>query len=88
MYSNTESGYRVNSHYTDSWGERQGDKLSPTLFSIFINDMAVSLKDLDVGVKVGDKKNPNINVCESCGIISWRWGRDANNVKLSEQMVP
>ena len=33
---------------------QQGDSLSPTLFSIYLNDLATEIKDLNVGVPVPD----------------------------------
>ena len=36
-------------------GVRQGDPLSPSLFSLYINDLAVELNELNLGVQVGDE---------------------------------
>ena len=48
MYSDTISNVKVNKLYTDwfsiSSGVRQGDTLSPTPFSLFINDLAKEIK--------------------------------------------
>ena len=35
-------------------GTRQGSKLSPYLFNIFINQLLLDLNDCDVGVRIGD----------------------------------
>ena len=35
-------------------GTRQGSKLSPNLFNIFINQLLLDLNDCDVGVRIGD----------------------------------
>ena len=58
MYQNLHSAVRINGNYT-SWfrqiiGVRQGDILSPTLFSLFINDLVDCVKDVDGGTYVGD----------------------------------
>ncbi len=37
-------------------GVRQGDVLSPTLFSLFVNDLALEVKHLNRGLPVGQDK--------------------------------
>ena len=54
----TLSCVRLQNKFTDWFqvnaGVRQGDTLSPTLFSLFINDLAKSLKELNLGVHLND----------------------------------
>ena len=57
LYRDTKSCVRINNMYTEWFqvnnGVRQGDSMSPTLFSLFINDLATDVKDLGLGIKVG-----------------------------------
>ena len=60
LYKSTLSCIRLNNLYTD-WlrvdsGVRQGDNFSPTLFRIFINDLAIEIQNLSLGITVGDRK--------------------------------
>jgi len=57
LYSNTECSVIINGLQRTQWfiskcGVRQGDNLSPTLFALFINDLAVSMKNLNIGINI------------------------------------
>ena len=56
MYTGAKSCVQVNDKLTDWFnvdsGVRQGDSLSPTLFSLFLNDLANDTKELDAGIMI------------------------------------
>ena len=56
LYSNPKSGVMLQDYETEYFdcpiGDKQGNCLSPTLFAIFINDLANEIKDAGVGVSI------------------------------------
>ena len=60
LYTSVSSCVRLNCYRTDWFevqcGLRQGCILSPLLFNLFVNDLAVYLKSLNVGVDIDDEK--------------------------------
>ena len=60
IYTSTVSAIRINNKLTDwfdcTTGVRQGCNLSPTLYSVFANDLVKEINDLDIGIQVGERK--------------------------------
>lgn len=60
LYTDTESCVSINGYLTNWFncanGVRQGDNLSPTLFSIFINDLATEVKEPNKIVQMNNEK--------------------------------
>ena len=57
LYKDIKSAIRIAGHFTDwfsvSSGVRQGDNVAPTLFAMFVNDLATEIKELKLGVMAG-----------------------------------
>ena len=74
MYSKTEACVNVNGFNT-AWfstktGVMQGDSLSPTLFNLFINDLALFLKDMNVGISINETQIPILMYADDVVILS------------------
>ncbi len=56
LYTNTSSAIKLNMYQTEWFvftsGVRQGDILSITLFSVFINDLAHEIKSMNIGISI------------------------------------
>ena len=64
LYSQTESCVKLSNMLYTEWfkvlsGVRQGDSLSPTFFSLYINELAKDIISLNLGIKIG---NRNISI--------------------------
>jgi hypothetical protein len=59
IHQKTECCILINSYLTNWFntlgGVKQGDGLSPSLFNVYINDLATEINRLNLGVKVGDE---------------------------------
>jgi len=59
MYETVESCVLLDDHYTEFFklfvGLRQGCLISPILFAIFINNLAIEVKKLNIGIKCGGR---------------------------------
>jgi hypothetical protein len=74
LYTKTCSCINVNGKLTEWFntllGVRQGDSLSPTLFNIFINDLAIGIKQLGIGLAVGNEKIPILMYADDIAILA------------------
>ena len=64
----------INGYITDwfstKYGVRQGDSLSPTLFSLFINDLATDLKSTNGGIEINGIKIHCLFYADDIAIIA------------------
>ena len=74
LYKNTQACVRLDEEYTDWFnytsGVRQGDNLSPTLFALYINDLAVQIKALNKGVQIDDYNLSILLYADDIALIS------------------
>ena len=75
VYCNSRSCVKLNSDLYTDWfgtvcGVRQGDVLSPSLFALFINDLAAELKLSNYGVKIGELSVPILLYADDIVLIS------------------
>ena len=58
IYANTECSVMIGEYLTDWFqtlgGVKQGDNLSPKIFSVYINDLATELNSMNLGIQVDD----------------------------------
>ena len=56
IYSSSHARVKLNSQFTPSFnitaGVKQGDNLSPTLFSLYLNDLAIDIKEMNCGINI------------------------------------
>ena len=81
IYKSSNAQIKINGLYTESFsvtsGVRQGDIMSPTLFSMYLNDLATGIKDLNCGIQI---ENINISILLYADDIVLI-GKDENSIK-------
>lgn len=74
IYQSSESCVRINGVLTNwfdcNTGVKQGDNLSPTLFSIFINDLVQEINNLDVGIDLVNHKLSMLLYADGIALIA------------------
>ena len=60
LYAQPTARVKMNGRYTETFyitfGVKQADNLSPTLFAMYLNDLAVEVKSLNCGIDVDAKQ--------------------------------
>ena len=74
IYAETSACISINNAKTDWFfcksGVNQGDNCSPTLFSIFIDDLVKEINNLGLGISVGDTKVSALLYADDIAVIS------------------
>lgn len=74
IYSSSNSQIRLNGMLTESFnvtsGVRQGDILSPILFSMYLNDLATGIKDLNCGIDISGINVPILLYADDIVLIA------------------
>jgi len=74
MYQNNSSCIKLNGILTPWFpvtsGVRQGDNISPTLFSLYINDLAIGLKGLNKGIELRNENIPCLLYADDIILLS------------------
>jgi hypothetical protein len=74
IYGNSKCSVKVNDLLTEWFettsGVRQGDTLSPTLFSIFVNDLIMEINSAKTGIDIGDKHVSILVYADDIALIS------------------
>ena len=72
LYSNPRSRVVLNDYETEYFdcpmGVKQGDTLSPTLFAVYINDLALHLKESNIGIELDETTLVNV-LCYADDIV-------------------
>ena len=73
-------GGKLTNWFPITAGVRQNDSLSPTLFAIFVNDLADDVREVNAGVYVGGTQIPILLYADDVVLIS------PNAVNLQKQL--
>ena len=74
LYDQTKAKVRIN-NFSTTWfdiesGVRQKDCMSPTLFSIFVNDLATRVKALKLGINLGTQNTSILLYADDVAILA------------------
>ena len=82
FYTNVQCAVRINDYFTPliavSQGVKQGCKLSPTLFSLYINDLASDIKQMNLGVDIDELQLSILLYADDIALIA----PDADSLQL------
>lgn len=82
LYTDVQCVVKVNNYVTPSLrvpqGVKQGCKLSPTLFSLYINDLAAEIKQMNLGIDIGELQLSILLYADDIALIA----PDADSLQL------